>query len=353
MTTGCRSPWTITRDGAGMMLITKSRVAVFNACRRMHKLQYVDGYRAVKQGDTAEFGTLLHVGLEHWWLSWKEDGSNGGISALGCALAAMAAHADGKEIDEVATAKAILLMMAYDARWSCDMADLEVVAVEREFQVTIVNPANGAICRRIRSAGKIDVIVRKRSTGEIWNVEHKSTGADLKLGSTYWQRLRLDPQVSTYHRGSQSLGLDPVGTIYDVIVRPDERPLKATPVEKRKYLKNDPTKLYANQRAEDETMDEFKVRMAKSIMDEPDMYLARAEVVRLDSELEAFDRDNYETAIEIRDASRTGRAPRNTSACFMYGRPCQFFDYCSGVVSLDDPSRFVKSNDFHPELTGI
>jgi hypothetical protein len=148
------------------------------------------------------------------------------------------------------------------------------------------------------------------------------------------------------------MGLDPVGTIYDVIVRPDERPLKATPIEKRKYLKNDPTKLYANQRAEDETVDEFKSRMAKAIMDEPDLYLARADVVRLDSELEAFDRDNYETAIEIRDASRTGRAPRNPDSCFKFNRPCDFLPVCSGVADITDESLYRKSDVIHPELSG-
>lgn len=335
---------------SGMMLITKSRVAVFNACRRMHWLQYVKGYRAIKQHATAEFGTLLHVGLEWWWNGWQAGGE--WDAPLHDALAAMTAHATGKEIDEATMAKAILLIAAYHARWAGEMADLEVLAVECEFQTTIVNPSNGAICRMIRSAGKIDVIVRKRSTGDVWNVEHKSTGADLRAGATYWQRLRLDPQVSTYHRGSQSLGLDPVGTIYDVIVRPDEQPLKATPIEKRKYLKNDPTKLYANMRAEDETMDQFKARMAKAIMDEPDLYLARAEVVRLNSELEAFDRDNYETAVEIRDASRTGRAPRNADSCFKFNRPCDYLAVCDGTASIDDESLYTKSDVIHPELAG-
>jgi hypothetical protein len=184
--------------------------------------------------------------------------------------------------------------------------------------------------------------------------EHKTSGADLSAGSTYWQRLRMDPQVSIYFAGGKSIGLDFEGCLYDVLVRPDQRPAKATPMELRKYTKptkTEPSRLYKNQRETDETVEEFRARVAGVVAEAPDAFFARTEVVRLDTELEASALDVEETALQIRAGSQTGIAPRNPGACFLYGRPCEFLDACSGIASLDDDTKFRKTEKIHEELS--
>jgi hypothetical protein len=164
----------------------------------------------------------------------------------------------------------------------------------------------------------------------------------------------MDPQVSIYFGGVRALGHEPAGCIYDVIVRPDQRPLKATPVELRKYTKataKEPSRLYANQREVDETIPEFRARLAAAVTATPELYFARAEVVRLETEIEESQRDVEETAIQIRSGSHTGHTARNPDACFLYNRPCPFLGACDGTASLDDETKFRKADRQHEELS--
>ncbi len=170
----------------------------------------------------------------------------------------------------------------------------------------------------------------------------------------------MDPQVSIYYRGMAELSHDDLdGCLYDVIDRPKIKPLKATPTELRKYTiakaatktkPAEPSRLYANQRETDESVQEFRERLAGAIGAAPDAYFARGEIIRLQSELEASDADVEETALQIRQGSLTGVAPRNPGACFLYNRTCEFLGPCSGTESIDDPTKFKRDENVHPEL---
>jgi hypothetical protein len=158
----------------------------------------------------------------------------------------------------------------------------------------------------------------------------------------------MDPQVSVYHEGTKALGHEVEGCIYDVLSKFGERPLKATPMDKRKYTKE--KKLYANQRENDETVEEFTSRISEKMASSPDSYFGRAEVVRTENELDESQQDVHATALMIRDEARLGRAPRNPSNCHVYGRTCDFHEVCSGCASLDDETKFKKLDSVHPEL---
>lgn len=326
-------------------LLTNSRLRTFLACQRLHQIRYVAGYQAVDTADVLVFGDLVHVALEAWW---KAHQAGLGPVALSHAIEAIKAKAATSErVDDVAAAKAELLMVGYDARWSAAMADLEVLGVETQFRAPLPG-ATGQPCAGVQQAGKLDVLARKRSDGTVWLVEHKTAGGDISPTSSYWQRLRMEPQVSMYYVGAKSLGYELAGCIYDVIQRPDTKPYSATPMDKRKYTKAGA--LYANQREFDETLDEFKARLAAAIAAEPNEYYQRAEVVRLPDELEEFKADVLATWLQIKAAERAGHVPRNPDACHRYGRPCQFYEVCSGAASLDDESKYVRLESVHPEL---
>lgn len=309
----------------------------FNSCRRLHSIRYELGYRPVVASESLSFGTLIHTGLEAWWRG------NGDLDA---ALAAMRS-APG-DADELAMAKAVVLLTGYHMRWLPEMADLEVLGVEQEFRARVYNPATGYPCHDLEVAGKIDAIVRRRSTGKVWFVEHKTSAEDLAAGSEYWQRLRMDPQVSVYHEGMRALDYEPEGCIYDVLSKFRERPKKATPEESRKYTKDG--KLYANQRDKDETVEEFSARISEKMAESPESYFGRAEVVRTDAELTESKRDVHATALMMRDEERLSRSPRNPGNCFKYGSTCEMFDVCAGCASLDDETKFTKLDSVHPEL---
>lgn len=328
-------------------IITKSRLAVFGQCQRLHDLEYVRGYRPVLESESMAWGSLIHVALEAWWKTHQRGDALLPLSEAESALATYRADHPAA-IDDAAFARAEVLIVAYDARWAAAMADYEIIGVEVEFVATI--PGR----KRLRVAGKLDVLLRKRSDGSIWYVEHKTSGADLSAGSTYWQRLRMDPQVSIYFGGCRALGYEPTGCIYDVLVRPDQRPLKATPIELRKYTKatkTEPSRLYAKQREKDETIDEFKTRIGEAVAASPEAFFARADIVRLESEIEDAQRDIEELALQIRRGPQTGVAPRNPNACFLYGRTCSFLSACDGTASLDDDTRFRRTETTHEELS--
>lgn len=320
------------------MLITNSRLKAFQACRRLHHFKYVQGYRPVQKAAALDFGTVFHAGLEGWWRAWKD-----GLSAQALELArSCAAHAAMEAaLDEIAWTKLDLLLYAYDARWGSTMGEWDILGVELEFRTPV---ADG-----VSDAGKLDLLLRKRIDGTVWIGEHKTSGADLSPGSTYWQRLRMDSQVSMYFRAVRAMGYEPAGCLYDVIVKPEHRPLQATPVESRKYRKDGG--LYANQRDRDETLEEFRARLTEVIVADPSAYFARAEVVRLASELEAFDEDKAEVTSSIRQAELLGLRARSLDACFKFNRPCEFLSVCDGTADINDPNLFTRSGRIHPELS--
>lgn len=329
-------------------LLTISRLAVARSCQRQHQIRYELGYRPIEIGGARKFGTLVHGALEAWWLA----NAAGKPQDKWLADALAAIRAGGGDPFEAAKAEA--MMVAYHHRWKDE--PYEVLAVEQEFRAPLRNPSTGALSRTWELGGKIDVIVRHRFTGLVFIVEHKTSSEDITPGSGYWRRLRMDGQVSLYFVGSESIGISASGCLYDVLGKPAQKPLKATPEAERKYTKptkTEPSRLYASQRETDETPEEYGRRVYDAIAEDPGRYLARGEVVRLEAEMEGAMIDVWQQGQQIREARIAGRAPRNPGACVQYGRECDYFGVCAGEASLDDTSQFVRSDNVHPELVAV
>jgi hypothetical protein len=417
-------------------IVTNSRAKARRRCDRLHYYQYVLGVRPVEGADELRFGSLAHLGLEAWWSALGDDRVRGvfigRIEALAAreqraldeqelvllaavndadSLAAALAAVAGKAADPYEQARVEEMLRGYHFRWID--ADLEPIDVEVEFLAPLVNPATGAASRTFQLAGKLDVLARERSTGRIVIVEHKTSSEDLSAGSVYWQRLRMDGQVSTYFQGARALGYEPAECVYDVLGKPKLTPMKATPLEERKYTlpkykacpackkkgsppaphdvvlgedangprvhlcEPDPEdatkrrvctdpggKLYANLRAEDETPDEYRARLVEAIAmaDARGGYFARGEVVRLEHDELEHAADTWQLAIAMRDAAAAGERlvqlgrepmrahPRNPDACEHYRRMCSFFDVCTGADSIDNQARFERVANVHAEL---
>lgn len=329
------------RDRRQLPVITTSEVRCFQRCRREHLLRYRMQLRPVVEHENLRFGSLVHRGLEAWWSTWPND------DALEVALAAMQ-PAEGVEVDAFELVRAEELLRGYHLRWRAQ--EYEVLGVETEFLAKVVNPLTGVASRTAAFSGKIDALVREVATGRVLVVEHKTSSEDVSIGSPYWRRLRLDPQVSNYFVGARSLGLDVVGCLYDVIAKPALRPAKATPVESRKYRKSD-GKLYENQRETDETPEEYRARVREKIAGEPDAFFARGEVVRSEEDERDAALDLLWTARDMREAELAGRYPRNPGGCVRYGHTCDFFDLCTHVTSADDVTRYRVAAVAHEELS--
>jgi hypothetical protein len=317
-------------------MLTASRLRDARACQRRHKHKYIDGYRPLDDAAPLRFGTLFHAALASWWGHAPE-------FRLEFALAETLEASDPYE-----AAMARALIVGYDARWSDDR--YAVLAVEREFRVPLVNPETGAKSRTWDLGGKLDAIARETS-GRVLLVEHKTTSSEIAPGSDYWKMLRLDGQVSIYFEGARASGYDVAACLYDVIRKPGQRPLKATPEDKRQYKKDGTP--YATTRLTDETPEQYEARLMEAIAADPSRHFARGEVVRLDREMDEAMFDAWTIAQQLRAAEVADRFPRNVDACVQYGRTCAFFGVCTGEQSLDDPLLFKRVENVHPELSQV
>jgi hypothetical protein len=319
-----------------LRLITNSELKAQRRCAAEHHMAYELGIRPIEDPEALRVGKLIHAGLEAWW---REPNPR---LRLAAALATLPPDANPFEL-----ARLVEMLHGYHFRWQAE--PLVAVHVEVLFRAPLVNPTTGHESRTFEQGGKLDVIVLNQDDGRHYFVEHKTTSDDITIGSVYWRLLRLDTQVSTYYAGMRTLGYEPAGVIYDVLVKPKQRPLLATPPEQRQYTKRD-GKLYANQRELDETPDEYQARVREAIAEAPDKFYARGTVVRLDGEERDAQWDTWLQAQLIRDNEHAQRWPRNPDSCRRYGRLCGYFDVCTNVVSLDDLTRFVRVDDVHPEL---
>lgn len=321
-----------------LRVLTNSQLKTFRRCARLHFYMYLMGYRGVFDAEALRTGTIMHIGLEAWWRAE--------VDWLVAAIEAIRPHCES-DYDFVRIG---VLLQGYDARWGDSRDEYEVLTVEHEFYAPLVNPQTGAASRTFELGGKMDVVVRKRSDGLVYVIEHKSTGDDIGAGSYYWTHLQIDSQVSTYVAAGKLMGHDVAGVVYDVIGKPKLRPSKATPEELRKYTKRG--ELYANQRAEDETPDEFRQRLVDHIAENPDRYYRRGDVVRLEADEREAAFDAWQTARAIREAELANSHPRNPDACGQFGRVCEFFGVCTGSASLDDETKFKRVENVHQELSG-
>lgn len=306
----------------GSRLLTASRLREARRCPRLHQLKYVQGYRAKKTAHALRFGTLVHKGLEAWWEARR---INMEIAALDLAMNAM-----GGEADPFDLVRAQELMRGYHLRWIDE--PLEVLAVEAQFETDLIHPTTHEAHPFWRLSGKLDAVVRD-SNGLVRTMEHKTSGDDISPGAPYWAKLRLNSQISIYDTGAKSLGHDIVGCVYDVLGKPKLKPYQVN-----------------SKRAKAETPEEFRLRLREDIASEPSAYFQRAEVVRLESEIEAAALDTWAWAERLLIMDRMGNAPRNDAACFDWGRACDFFSVCCSETSLDSDD-YTQDDNVHPELS--
>lgn len=359
-----------------LSVLSNSAIACYRNCPRQFLYRYVMLRRPRRTSDALRFGSLFHAGLNAWW------GTEGDASdRYSAAVHVMRAHAEERpeDVDPFALVKAEELMRGYSARWGDE--PIETIAVEKVFDIRLVNPETGRASKTYRVQGAIDVLARRGT--KIIQVEHKTTSSDITPGADYWRRVSaLDPQVSTYQSALRALGYEDVETLYDVVRKVDLRPQKATPEDQRKYTKETacpfckkkgnvpgphrvskeaepevycvdgrvPSRLYANQRETDETPEEFRLRVREHIAAHPERYFARGPVVRLEHDEREHAGDVWQTAAMIRMSENSGHWPRNPGACERFHRLCDYFDVCSGMASIDDDTRFRTAEHAHEEL---
>lgn len=243
------------------------------------------------------------------------------------------------------------LLCGYSWFWGQDniasnLSVAQVIASELSFSLPF-EKATGRKKPGWRFAGKIDKIVRL-GDGRLAVMEHKTTADSIAPDSDYWEPLNNDAQISLYFEAAKHLGYDVQTVLYDVARKPRMSPLLATPLEKRKY-KADGT-LYANQRAENETVEAYQKRVWDDIVADPASYYARMEIPRTRADQADFRDDLYGIASLIAAATKNGWHPRNTKQC-RNQRRCEFMSCCTSFRQTGEvPAGFEIVENRHPEL---
>lgn len=330
-------PYSFKDDGRGTL--TNSRMSVMKACLRKHYFAYELGIRKDRKSSALHLGGAFHVGQE------ARAGGASSDDAISCALESYAqipAWANPREWACEAQTVAALLR-GYFQFWALD--EWKVIAAEQIFDLSIINPETKAAARIFRLGGKLDKIV-ELPDGRLALVEYKTAS---NPNEDYWNKLKIDSQISLYMYAARRLGFNVQTVIYDVTSKPGLKPLRATPEENRKY-KKDGT-LYANLRDRDETPEEYGGRVAADVAAYPSLYFMRREIPRLESDLEEFEWELWQTQQLMRDCQRHGRWYRNSGAC-LHPFPCEFREICFNGLNpaTDLPVGFVKVPFVHEEL---
>jgi hypothetical protein len=310
--------------------LTHSRAACFRSCPRKHYLRYELGLTSEEKDLPLRVGSAFARAVE--------------------------ADAKGLDISDAIDAGltdpfdvALVAAMVHGHRARYEGQALEHVAAELPFQLPLINPETGRPTPTWTLDGKIDRIVRLPD-GRLALMEYKTTSRDFAPGADYWMRLHLDMQLSIYLIAARTMGYDISTILYDVTRRPALRPLKATPIEARKYTKDGV--LYKAQRDADETPEEYASRCAASIAENVDNHFARIEIARLDKDLEETRAEIWAQQLAIRESQKSGRWYRNPDACFQLNSKCEYLPICQlSDVDTRTPAGFVRLTDVHPELS--
>lgn len=280
----------------------------FKECRRRYKYEYIDLLKPAVKPTALEIGTLYHRMLE----SYITDGTT-------------EINLKEEEVDEVNLAIAQAMATAY-VKWSQEQ-DLEFIEVELPF---IVSVGHGK-----RLKGKIDAVVERNE--EYFLVEHKTTS---QYNEEYLQSLMLEEQPTNYlyafnkmvdHAELGGINKKAVGMFYLIVEKPTIKPYKATPIEQRKYKKDG--SLYANQREFDETLEEFKERLAKWYAEEERIH--RHFIYRKANELKEHIEDLQLQIKDLIRAEADGTYYRNPASCKIFGCPYR------ALCIAEDPKNFI------------
>lgn len=300
------------------MVSTYSMWSLFRNCRKAVDWRYLQQLVPLQRDHNLYFGSLIHECLQVW--HQRRDLTE--VLALIEKLCPNHRHDENQRRDgHLATA----MMDAYAARYAAE--DFEVIALEKNFEGSIVNPATGAASRSFVLAGKVDGIVRIGS--EHFILEHKTAA---QIDGDYLEKLWTDFQITIYAcYVEQTMGIPITGILYNVLVKAKLQ--QATGETEEEYqtrraelLAKSKTGKTTAKRRMPETDEEFQQRLAEKYADptmlhREKLYLSRDRFDILRSEL-------WELTQAFLDARRRGVFYQNTAFCFNYQRPCPYFALC-------------------------
>jgi len=293
-------------------------MGTLQACPAMYDLRMNKGYVSIERPITLKVGSAFHKGVETFRIHGTWD-----TFEMGVVL---------NELEPDQRCVVRVMLEVYTQKYSGETWSYEAI----EKQMSWNNAFDGVDVR-----GVVDAIVRTMN-GDRLIVETKTTA---RIDGAYLESLWYKRQTLMY---CLMEGGDIKGVVYDIIQKPTIRRLKATPEEKRKYNKDG--ELNGKQREHDESDGGFMERLRAWYRSHPEA-LHRESIVHTKEQVEAFRQDLDDVVSLLKHFQSRGSWPRNLNACFAYGRPCEYAQYCqSDGNPMILESYYKKRDDVHPEL---
>lgn len=225
------------------------------------------------------------------------------------------------------------MLAGYAETWAGDFSEFEVLGVEEAFLLPVVNPASDRASRYFLRAGVLDLRLRRRSTGGLVIVDHKSMAGRI---DEFRNHLELDEQATGYWVAAEEKFGEPVEAfLYNGLVKAAPKPPRVVQAKAkadacacgRDLLFDDKTgkpKAHALSAAKNQatTLKLFTAAMAEhgvapddpryteilaDLAANPTPYYTRDWIARTPQDLADYRADVYECSREM----RTGRAYRN------------------------------------------
>lgn len=263
---------------------------------------------------------------------------------------------DSQTADPLIAAKCRGLMFGYDRQWTT--APYQIDGAETLIQSYLWNPATQRKSRTFTVAGKTDATASYNGKRVLF--DHKTTSDDINdPNSTYWRQLRIEGQASLYMLLEWLNGRKVDECVWDVVRKPSIRPRRITK-EEVKDMRS--MKIWFGWAVTQDEIDEamvdgsetprlYSLRLAHDCaIERPFWYFARRPVPRLDEELAEYAAELWRHGQDILYERNKQKLPvRNSGACMMYGRPCQFLGVCSGYDTADS-ANWQRKQQVHVEL---
>lgn len=197
--------------------VSYSQLSSFRQCPLKWRLGSIERLAPADRKPALSLGTAFHAMLQARYEAFAAADRAGKPRSLAEAReeafvalerASVEARMPGDRVD-----LAIWMYEGYDQAYGTD-DDWGILAVETTVDVPFY--------RGVRFTGRIDLIVRERSTGRIWIVDFKTGGGKDASGAAWQRELDLDDQFGLYHRAVSSKvpkrdRLEVFGTMYALI----------------------------------------------------------------------------------------------------------------------------------------
>jgi hypothetical protein len=258
-------------------------------CKRKYYYRYERGLQRRREHVPAlHFGRLWHKALARWFRERTTAGMQDYLSTQGATP------------DDVARCSAMLT--GYVAQWSafprCSLHEIGI-------RLPIRNPATNRRSQRFFQFLILDMLALDLDFPGVWLWEHKTAA---QIDGSYLEKLWSDAQITGYYAALRDMGIDVVGVVYDVALKPRLRQKK------------------------NETEEEFYNRIEDWHLTKPEAYHREAVYIS-DRQVADWREDVWQVTQEILSCRRTGYWYRNTARCNDYYRQCEFSPLCQNGAS--------------------